>query len=713
MLGQWLKKQYNISFNDQQLEVMKHQKGPALVLAVAGAGKTTCLCSRTAKLILEGNVKAEKICTLTFSKAAARDMKTRFDMLFHNHALNIGNVYFSTIHSFCYRIMKYHCNNTQTPLRLIEGRSTAIDKNTLLRKIYYHYNKEYMTEDTLEEVDRLIGFAKNRLLQIEEIKNLDTGLVKFPLIYQAYENYKTKNQLLDFNDLLTKTYYLLKENQYYLRLFSNQYDYWQVDEFQDTSPVQWEIIKLMAGTKQNLLCVGDDDQTIYSFRGSSPETMLKFNEVYPHAKTYYMEENFRSGTNNIDICKQLIQLNKNRYQKNIFTNNDDREMPTVIIHKDENEQLEETIASALNLLDKNNQTTIGILCRKNLSIIPFLEAFNDFNLPVKIRDNTTKTLKHWIINDILNIIDFAYSPWNENIFNSIYYRMNAYISRKQLDYATKNKKQDQHILSVMAKDPNLEEYQAEKLHKLTYELERLKNKKGSAILSHILYSIGYMDFLERNASISKSSADHFISIINYIMRKTDNPLEWRKKIIQVEENVKDACLNQHSPISLTTIHSAKGLEYDYVFVVDVSENIFPSIKAGKQVSEANILEQVEEERRLLYVAMTRARYKVTVSAPEMMMKCRQENSMFMDELKTLISPQKSVTNKLYNSFRNYYNQKTPQLKLSEGVVVEHIKFGKGIVLSKDHGSIRIRFDGKDRKISLDYAHKVLKAGDVE
>ncbi len=714
MLQEWLKNRHNISFNDQQNKVMEHCDGAALVLAVAGAGKTTCLCARTAKLIFDGKADAGRICTLTFSKAASRDMKHRFNQLFHGLVPNAHEVHFSTIHSFCYKILRHHYRKHNIPFQFIEKGKAKIDKNTLLRKIYAHYCQEYMDTDTLEELERLIGFSKNRLLTIEEIENVDTGIKKFPVIFQAYEQYKNKHYLLDFDDMLTKTYHLLKENQLYLNIFRNQYDYWQVDEFQDTSPVQWEIIKMMVGYEGNVLCVGDDDQTIYSFRGSTPATMLGFKDDFPISKAYFMEENFRCGKLSTNISSQFIQKNRNRYNKQIFTKNPEREMNELILYSDEREQLDKTIDSIMTIMENKTDATIGVLFRKNLSSIPFIDALSDLKIPFKVRDHIIKSMRHWIINDMLNIIDFAYHPHNKDLLEKIYYRMNGYISREQLAYSLKIKKPDQHLLKVLAKNPALEDYQVDRLNQLIDELERLKSKKGPSILKQILYSIGYMSFLERNHSISQSAAKHLISVLEHMMRNAESPQEWRHKLEEMENKINMAQQAKNAQLTLTTIHSAKGLEYDYVFIVDVTENIFPSLKAGKKVSEENILEQIEEERRLMYVAMTRGINKVTVSAPKIMMNQHQFNSMFVEELQTLLPTNNKVSRRFMDPFRKQKSSNhSLSAALNPGVMVDHIKFGKGAVASKDHACVMVNFGNQIKKISLDYAGKVLKIDDAE
>lgn len=709
MLSSWLKETHNITLNQQQEDVMNHSDGPALVLAVAGAGKTTCLCARIAKLILDGKTDPKRICTVTFSKSASRDMKTRFNHLFHRMVPSGHDIHFSTIHSFCYYILRNHYGKNQIPFQFMEKGNTKIDKHTLLRKIYAHFYKVPIDVDTQEELERLISFSKNSLLNKEEIKNLDTGIKKFPIIFQAYEHYKYKHSLLDFDDMLTKTYYLLKQNNQYLYLFRNQFDYWQVDEFQDTSPVQWEIIKMIVGDRKNILCVGDDDQTIYSFRGSNPAIMLGFKNDYPRALEYFMEENFRCGSLNTQISSLFIQKNITRYHKKIETQNPERKGIEFILYSDERKQLNKTIDTIVDITENQPQASIGILFRKNISSIPFIDALSDLNLSFKVRDRAVKVMSHWVVHDMLNIIDFAYYPDKQEILEKIFYRMNGYISRQQLEYALRNKQPGQHILKVLAANPALEEYQINQLNQLIGELEKLKFKKGPSIIKQILYSIGYMNFLERNHSISKNSSRHLLSVLDYIMRNITSPLEWSCRVKEMKEKISMAQEVRNTKLSLTTIHASKGLEYDYVFIVDVAEGIFPSIKAGKEMTEEHILEQTEEERRLMYVAMTRGVHKVTISAPKKMMNRQQTESLFWHELQPLLPCSNILTYGVKEALgKGCFRSNGISSALNPGVEVEHMKFGKGIVASKDHGCVVVNFGNQIKKISLDYVDKVLK-----
>lgn len=707
MVLNWLEKQHNINLNYQQIEVINHFSGPALVLAVAGAGKTTCICARTANLVIEKKVEPSRIGTLTFSKASAVDMEYRFSKLFAPLIPEAKKVHFSTIHSFCYQILKQHSIQTQSSFHLIEGRSQLNHKNTLLRKIYHYHYHDFMSEDTLEEIDRLIGYAKNHLMTKEEIEKLDTNIEKFSLIYDTYEHYKAKNHLLDFNDLLTKAYLLLLKNRKYREFFSRRFDFWQLDEFQDVSPVQWEIIKLVLKNDKNILCVGDDDQTIYSFRGSSPSIMLGFGEHFSKSKKYYIEENFRCGSEIIRVSKGFIQNNNHRYHKNIFTRNEKREVPEIVVYRNEKEQVEKTIHLISNRLKENKNCSIGILYRKNVSALPIIHGLLALEIPFRVRDQATKVFRHWMVKDILDIIDYAYHPHQEDLLKGIYYRIYGYIKKEQLEQVLNTRSPNQHIIKSILTELDIEEYQVLKLNKLISSLEELKTKKGRNILTHILQSIGYEEFLKRNGSISITSSDHIISVLYQLIEKIEEPLEWRNYLNEIEGEInKFKAAKGHQNITLSSIHSAKGLEYDYVYIIDVTENIIPSLKAEAQISEKNIIDQIEEERRLFYVAMTRARNKVTMSTSSKISNKEQKESFFLDEIKCQLPYAKSLLKTIKKHYDDAMTER--EISLDIGSVVFHHKFGEGVVLHKKSDFVVVKFGREEKKISIEYAGKVLR-----
>ena len=295
-----------MNLSSEQRKAIEHVHGPALVLA-PGAGKTTVLIHRTVNLILNHNISPERILSITFSRAAARDMKARFNRDFQN--ISSIPVQFSTIHSFCYNLLREFAYINKIKYRLIEDEKNQLNKYNLLKKMYLDINQEYITEEKLESLLNYIGYIKNLMLTVDEFMKANKPEVEnFEKIFYTYEKFKRDNKLIDFDDMLTLSYEILLNNNYILEKYRKRYDFIQVDEGQDTSKVQMEIIKLLAKPQNNLFIVADDDQSIYSFRGAYPTGLLNFNKIYPNGKVFFMEKNFRSSKNIVSVCNKFIKI---------------------------------------------------------------------------------------------------------------------------------------------------------------------------------------------------------------------------------------------------------------------------------------------------------------------------------------------------------------------------------------------------------------------
>ena len=292
-----------MQLSNEQLNSINHIDGPALILAVPGAGKTTVLIHRTYNLINNYNVHPDKILSITFSKASAVDMKNRFKQVYPN--LSNLEIHFSTIHAFCFGLIREFAYMNNSQYRLIEDEKNQINKYSLLKKIYLGVNNNHITEEKLDTLLNVMGYIKNMMLEVDAfIKENKVDIENLKTIYKQYENYKRRNKLIDFDDMLTISLEILKSNKYLLEKYRNKYDYIQVDEGQDTSKVQFELIKILAYPKNNLVIVADDDQSIYGFRGAYPKGLLNFNKHFKDGKIYFMEKNYRSSKNIVSICKR-------------------------------------------------------------------------------------------------------------------------------------------------------------------------------------------------------------------------------------------------------------------------------------------------------------------------------------------------------------------------------------------------------------------------
>lgn len=668
--------------NKQQKDAVLHKDGPAIILAVPGAGKTTVLISRTANLILNHNINPENILSITFSKASAQDMKERFSSMFGKE---IGRrTKFSTIHSFAFFLIRDYARENQLSLNLIEGSDSGISKVKIIKDIYRQVNDAFISEDKLEELLNTIGFVKNMMIDISEfdihknfqIKNIDK-------IYQYYEEYKKQNNLLDFDDMLTMSYDILRDNKDILKRYQDKYKYVQVDEGQDTSKIQNEIIRLISSKQNNLFVVADDDQSIYGFRGAYPEELLVFSERYKDAKVFFMEENYRSSKNIVSVCNSFIKQNNKRYEKNLFTKNKTLN-PVMITKLIRQEDQYEYMLNEIKKSVKLGET--AILFRNNISAISVIDYLDRFDISVYMKDTKLHFFKHWVVCDILSFLKLAIDDSDISSFEKIYYKMNAYISKLAVNFV-KGNLSNSSVFDTLASFPGLKSFQVDKFKKIKFKFKTILKKRPCEAIEFIENDLDYKKYLQDNCKsmgYSFESVNTILFHLKSIASGTDSIYKFIEKLDDLRVLIENAKDNKKSDsITLSTIHSAKGLEFDNVYIIDLIEGDFPSLNSLELAQQGN-KKALEEERRLFYVGMTRARDNLNLLCFNYRNDERVFYSSFIDELEILI---------------NSANVQDHKLKI--GSSVKHIKFGDGIIKDIDKESIVIKFsNGQTKQLAL-------------
>jgi DNA helicase II / ATP-dependent DNA helicase PcrA len=698
MIEQLLEK-HHISLSSQQKEAVSHHKGPAIVLAVAGSGKTTAMCARIANLMVRHQTDPRKIKNVTFSRAAAADMKNRFMTLFGD-LKGSELVAFSTIHSLAYQIVATHYRSKSIPFQLIEDKKQRLYKPRILRVAFRHVNHAFPSEDEMEELTRLISLVKNKMLDQAEIELLVQSVPRFPAIYHAYEKFKRLHHCFDYDDLLTETHRILAGNKEVLFRYQKMVQYWQVDEFQDISLVQWEIIKLLAKPACDLFCVGDDDQTIYSFRGSCPSLLLQFSEEFPGASVHFMEENYRCGEKIIELSNHMIHQNAERYEKSAYTSKIHPSTVKVTAFPDAASQIIGVI-HRIRKLETTDPGSIGVLYRNHLSAISFVDAFSQEQIPYAIKDLNSRFLSHWLTQDLLMIIDFAYHPEDISLFEKIYYKFNSYISKELVQWL-KHQENDQSLIeSILASDMLTEPYQKKSINDLRRNLTLLKKQSNEKIIPFMLNQLGYAHYLKRKKRDSQESAMQLLDVLLNLSRDVNAPYQLRNKLqslgkITQPDHSGLAALKMQPKVTLTTIHAAKGLEYDHVIIVDVSENIFPSRESIRTFIVDRDATLLEEERRLMYVAMTRARKSVSICYPEKYFLINVGESRFIKEINYCMSLD-----------QNRGMERERAANVIPGDQVSHQQFGHGQVLSVEDETVSICFKDGVKKIAVEYLRKVI------
>jgi len=614
-----------MDLSEIQIRAINHKNGPALVLAVPGAGKTTVIIHRTHKLISKDKVKAERILSITFSKASALDMKSRYLNFYKGQGIM---PLFTTIHSFCYKIIRDYTKKQNHTYNIIENEKENLNKYNIVKNLYYKVNKSQITEEKLDSFISYVGFIKNTMILPHDfirIKKIDFD--NFIKLYYEYEKYKKDNYLLDFDDMLTLSYDLLKSHPKALNYYRKTFDYIQLDEGQDTSKLQYEIIKLLAYPDNNLFVVADDDQSIYGFRGASPEELLNFKRDFPKGEIFFMQDNFRSSKNIVSMSNNFIHQNKNRYLKEIATSNPYIGPIEVVKFKSILDQYSYILEDI-----KNKEGTMAILYRNNLSSLGLLNLFEKNNVLFYIRDLKLKFFNHWVLRDILSFMELSLEINNVTLYENIYYKSKGYISKKMILWLkTKNFKGS--LFSQLLKYPLLSDYYKKSIRELELDFKRLSKLSPFKSIEYIMDKLDYENYLRENSMKFGSTYQNLIEMIFYlklIAKETQDLNDFKDRLSKLNEVLFSSSKNE-SNITLSTIHSAKGLEFDNVYIIDLVDGSFPCASSIEELENKNP-SSYEEERRLFYVGMTRAKKSLHLLSYAKIENKKTDPSRFLKEL---------------------------------------------------------------------------------
>lgn len=614
-----------MNFTNEQIDAINHFKGPALVLAVPGSGKTTVILNRIINLIENHDVLPKNILSITFSKSQGMDMERRFLKSFPNLK---GQITFKTIHAFCYEIVKNYMKIKNIKKTLIEG-DEKINKSTLLKRYFFSMYEQKLLDDVIKDFFSLYDFTKNKMIDFEDYvrknKFISNRLLLLKL-YKAYESLKLEYNFIDFNDLLSLANKYISEDKNLLSSIKKRYKFFSVDEAQDTSMLQFEIIKKIVYPENNLFVVADDDQSIYSFRGAEPKNLLEFKKFYKDSKIFIMNHNFRSTKNIIEISNKLISKNKNRYQKNpICTCSENSK---IMLFKVKNAHIQ--MRKLLELIKQlKKDESVGILYRNNISSIYVANYFLENDVDFFVKENGFDFYSNKILLDINNILQFSQNQTDLEIFKRIYFKLNAYI-KKDFISKLKYKSYDENILDALLDLDDLNSFYLKKFNALRNNFKMLKKLSMKYKIDFIVNELGYGEYLENYDEIQKLNSNLMIDILKYISSNLNSYDDFLQRLKDIKEKLKDANKSL-SNISISTIHSAKGLEYDHVFLLDLVDGEFPQ----KNILNAMDSSLLEEERRLFYVAMTRAKKTLTLFTIKTRNEKEVDTSIFYEELKKL------------------------------------------------------------------------------
>lgn len=672
----FLEEENKIKFNDKQKSAIVHKEGPILVLASPGSGKTTVLNARIAYLIFEHNISPRNILALTFSKAAANDMNDRFHNIY-NGLVNT-EVGFSTIHSFAYRIVRYYYQKNKINYDLIEGKKVQHDKRHILKKINYSINKGNINDDKLEELINSIGFVKNMMIEPKEFKGYDFQTKSFKEIFLAYESYKKNNDfnkiLLDFDDMLVEAYNILKNNEGILNRCQNQYKYVLMDEGQDTSLIQNKIIENVAKPQNNLFIVCDDDQSIFGFRGADSSYLLDFKGRFLDGEKVFMEENYRSTSDIVEVSNKFISKNENRYPKNMFTKNGGADSINIISVENERKQIEYIVN---DLKNTKKLSEVAILYRNNMSSIAIIDKLYKNNIPFYMKDYYRNFFNNWVLKDILNFMRFANDDSNVYLLESIYTKFKSYISKVEIEHL-KNKNNNKSVFDNLINKPDIHEFKKRSLKRFKTMFRELGIMSPEQAIKYIRREMKYEEKLRDYCELTGYSFEALkgiLEVLEEISKDTHTFNGFVDKLNILKKIMYESKSNRNeNAVTLSTFHSSKGLEFEKVYMIDLIDGQIPSLESIKH-SDLGNKKYLEEERRLWYVGMTRAKTSLNL----MVMKYKNGeplySSRFIEEVKKHI--------------------KKESYKVDS--IVRHKKFGLGLIKDISKEVITIDFDKRGEK----------------
>lgn len=589
-----------MGFNKAQTEAITHQNGPMLVLAGPGSGKTLVITKRIEYLIQKRKVRPEEILVITFTKAATNEMRERFRKVMQGRYLPVT---FGTFHGVYYGILKWAYKLSA------ENIFSEEEKMRLLKEILEHIDAEFEVDDEkdfLEGITGEISCIKNNQLDIKEFQSVYCPQNVFREIYYTYERERNRRKKLDFDDMLVLCYELFTKRPDILKKWQERYSYILIDEFQDINKVQYDVIRMLALPQNNLFIVGDDDQSIYKFRGAKPEIMLGFEKDYPNAKKVLLDINYRSTKAIVNGAKKIIQKNRNRYDKNIITSNEQG----TDIHIQEVRNLSEESEYVLNEIREEMKrgvpaSEIAVLFRTNMEPRMLAETFMEYNLPFQMKEHLPNLYEHFIGRNFCAYLRMAVGKKDRKDFLEVMNRPIRYISRSSVEKAEVS-------FESLRKFYCDKEWMLDRIDQLDVDLRIMKTMTPYAAIQYIRKKIGYDDFLKDYAYTRKIKVEDLYEIANDIQTRAKEYKtieEWFAHIEKYTEELKNRSKQTESnpnAVTFLTMHSAKGLEFHTVFIIEANEDICPYKKA-------EIVEDMEEERRMFYVAMTRAKKRLYIS----------------------------------------------------------------------------------------------------
>ena len=595
-----------MKLNRGQDEAIKHGNGPCMVLAPPGSGKTLIVTERTRYLIEESGVRPDQILVITFTRYAAREMKERFERL---TAGKNYQVTFGTFHSIFYGILK--CAYGIGANNLMSEKESSVLLQEVLDQTNIESTPEVEDEEELvRELLREVGMVKNGLYHLKDFHSKYLTQDEFAEVFRSYEHQKKELKKFDFDDMLVQCYALFRKKPEILQGWQKRFQYILIDEFQDINRVQYEVIRMLAAPRYNLFVVGDDDQSIYGFRGAKPELMLYMKQEFPSLRTISLTVNYRSTEFITGAAARVILHNDTRFYKRVQSfrgRGQNVHVQEVLDEQEEAQYVTEEIQKKLDQGIKPGE--IAVLFRAAVQARMISEILSKHRIPFEMRDYVTNFYRHFIVKDMMAYLQLAAGKRDRSLFLTICNRPLRYLARNSME----NRQVNFEDLRKFYCD---KDWMLDIIDQFDVDVRMMKNMAPYAAIQYIRKKIGYDDFLKEYAEKHQISWKQLMDVMAELEERSKNFKsydEWEIHIAKYTQELEEQQAKarkikgeRENKVQLMTIHSAKGLEFEDVFVIHANEGEIPHQKAEKK-------DEIEEERRLFYVALTRAKNNLCIS----------------------------------------------------------------------------------------------------
>lgn len=608
--------EHGVFLDRSQWRAVSKTEGPLLIFAGAGSGKTRVLTARTAYMIHEKQIDPRGIMLVTFTTKAAREIKERLATYPGMTQRELRSLLTGTFHSIFYRIVTHHEPDKWQSSSLLKwewqreriikeaGRELELDE------------KEFAWDQALQK----ISYWKNTLVMPESVQPADQWEERTAYLYKRYEETKREQGTFDFDDMLIGCHRLFLERPDILERYQNRFSHFLIDEFQDINKVQYEIMKLLSANTNNLCVVGDDDQSIYAFRGSDPSFILNFTSDFPGATTVTLDQNYRSAHSIVATANKVIKANQNRKPKKMEAQYEHDLHPIIFFPYDEEEEATMIVTDIKERIEQGASAgDFAILYRTHSASRAMFERLSQSNLPFVVENDATSFYERRMVKSMLAYMRLSLHPDDTKAMTDLL--VSQFLKQSVLqDLKAASILNDCSLVEALTTVKNIQSFQQRKLKKIIPMFKRLKHMTPLDAIDTIEKDMGFNDFIKNRGNegnvIEKGSDDiRDLRVVAKKFKTIPELLAHADHMTAMTEEMKKLGKQYKDAIQLTTIHRSKGLEYEHVYIIGMVEGGIPHDYALDALRNGDT-EPLEEERRLAYVAMTRAKETLSISAPD-------------------------------------------------------------------------------------------------